>query len=134
MCRASTSPRVASESPRSALTTRRSARKCGRSRHACVVSRRDLRLASGMARRRLWWGWLLCLALACGAARAQSRGNPVEKLASDAAIAYRGGDYQRAAQLLERAYKMQPVSALLYNLAKAYEKLGDEDKAAQLVG
>jgi len=85
-----------------------------------------------MARRRLWWGWLLTVALSCALARADSRPNPVEKLASDAANAYRAGDYGRAAQLLERAYKIQPVSALLYNLAKAYEKLGDEEKAADL--
>jgi outer membrane biosynthesis protein TonB len=89
-----------------------------------------------MARRRLWWGWLLTVALACAArsSHAESRANPVEKLAADAANAYRAGDYGRAAQLLERAYKIQPVSALLYNLAKAYEKLGDDDKAADLYG
>ena len=71
--------------------------------------------------------WLAVLA----DARAE-RANPVEKLASDAAQAYHAGDYQRAAQLLERAYKMQPLPALLYNLAKAYEKLGDDDKAIDL--
>jgi tetratricopeptide (TPR) repeat protein len=58
--------------------------------------------------------------------------NPVEKLAADAASAYRAGEFSRAAQLLERAYRIQPVAALLYNLAKAYEKLGDDDKAADL--
>jgi tetratricopeptide (TPR) repeat protein len=56
----------------------------------------------------------------------------VEKLASDAAIAYRGADYQRAVELLERAYSMRQVGALLYNLAKAYEKLGETDKAIEL--
>ena len=59
---------------------------------------------------------------------AQKRGG-VENLASDAAQAYHRGDYQRAADLLERAYRIQPLSALLYNLGKAYDKLGAEDKA-----
>lgn len=58
--------------------------------------------------------------------------NPVEKLAADAASAYHGGDYQRAVDLLERAYKLQPVSALLYNLAKAYDKLGESQTASDL--
>ncbi len=62
-------------------------------------------------------------------AHAEKR-NPVEKLASDAAQAYHAGEYQRAVELLERAFKMQPVTALLYNLAKAYDRLGDSEKAA----
>lgn len=76
-------------------------------------------------------GIILGVALAWTASAAD-RKNPVEKLASDAAVAYRGGDYVRAVELLERAWKIQPVSALLYNLAKAYEKLGELEKAQDL--
>jgi tetratricopeptide (TPR) repeat protein len=76
---------------------------------------------------------VLVLALVATPVRAE-KGNAVEKMASDAAAAYRAGEYQRAATLLERAYKLQPLSALLYNLAKAYDKLGEEDKAAELYG
>ena len=54
---------------------------------------------------------------------------PVEKLAADGAAAYRAGEYERAAQILEKAYSMMPLNLLLYNLAKTYEKLGDSDKA-----
>lgn len=56
--------------------------------------------------------------------------NPIERLASEAAAAYHSADYARAAELLERAYKLEPVSALLYNLGKVYDKLGQKQKAA----
>jgi tetratricopeptide (TPR) repeat protein len=55
----------------------------------------------------------------------------VEKLAAEAAAAYRAADYQRAVELFERAYSLRQVGELLYNLAKAYEKLGDQDKAIE---
>jgi tetratricopeptide (TPR) repeat protein len=74
---------------------------------------------------------LFALSLCALPARADKK-NPVEKLAADAADAYRSGDYRRATELLERAYKLERVSALLYNLAKAYEKLGDTERAAEL--
>jgi outer membrane biosynthesis protein TonB len=74
---------------------------------------------------------VLVLCLFASFARADKR-NPVEKLANDAAEAYRVGDYRKATELLERAYKIEKVSALLYNLAKAYEKLGEPEKAADL--
>lgn len=63
---------------------------------------------------------------------AAPRANAVEKLADDAVAAYKAGDYQRAVDLLERAYASQPLTALLYNLAKAHDKLGNADKARAL--
>jgi tetratricopeptide (TPR) repeat protein len=81
---------------------------------------------------------VLALAFVFGAStvRAQTADDPqakmVEKLASDAANAYRAADYQRAVELLERAYQIRQVAALLYNLAKAYDKLGEADKAVEL--
>jgi tetratricopeptide (TPR) repeat protein len=53
-------------------------------------------------------------------------------LAADAAAAYRAADYTRAVELLERAYQVRQVAALLYNLAKAYDKLGEQQKAVDL--
>ena len=41
----------------------------------------------------------------------------------------RGADYNRAVELLTRAYEIRQVPALLYNLAKAYDKLGDVEHA-----
>lgn len=55
----------------------------------------------------------------------------VEKLAAEAKTAYRAADYQRAVELFERAYQMRQVGALLYNIARTYEKLGDTDKAIE---
>jgi tetratricopeptide (TPR) repeat protein len=53
----------------------------------------------------------------------------VERLAEEALNAYKGADYKRAVELLQRAYEIRQVAALLYNLGKAYDKLGDLDKA-----
>lgn len=79
----------------------------------------------------IWIGPILlfCLILRGGAARAE-RLSPVERLANEAAAAYHAADYHRAAALLERAYQLDPLTALLYNLGKAYDKLGDKAKAA----
>src|SRR6476660_2677301 len=60
---------------------------------------------------------------------AESAEAQVERLATEAVNAYRGADYNRAVELLNRAYEIRQVPALLYNLAKAYDKLGDVDHA-----
>jgi tetratricopeptide (TPR) repeat protein len=60
---------------------------------------------------------------------AESAEAQVERLASEAVNAYRGADYNRAIELLTRAYEIRQVPALLYNLAKAYDKLGDVEHA-----
>jgi tetratricopeptide (TPR) repeat protein len=61
---------------------------------------------------------------------AESAEAQVERLASEAVSAYRGADYNRAIELLTRAYEIRQVPALLYNLAKAYDKLGDVEHAS----
>jgi tetratricopeptide (TPR) repeat protein len=63
-------------------------------------------------------------------ARTESAEAQVERLAAEAVNAYRGADYNRAVELLTKAYEIRQVPALLYNLAKAYDKLGDVDHAA----
>ena len=68
------------------------------------------------------------VATAAGA-HAESAESQVERLAADAVNAYRGADYNRAIELLTRAYEIRQVPALLYNMAKAYDKLGDVDHA-----
>jgi tetratricopeptide (TPR) repeat protein len=62
-------------------------------------------------------------------AHAESAEAQVERLAAEAVNAYKGADYNRAVELLTRAYEIRQVPALLYNLAKAYDKLGDVDHA-----
>lgn len=77
---------------------------------------------------------VLSLALAVSSARAahaESAEAQVERLASEAVTAYRGADYHRAIELLQRAYDIRQVPALQYNMAKAYDKLGDLDHAAE---
>ena len=61
--------------------------------------------------------------------RAESPEAQVERLAAEAVNAYKGADYKRAVELLQRAYDIRQVPALLYNMAKAYDKLGDIDHA-----
>jgi hypothetical protein len=62
-------------------------------------------------------------------AHAESAEAQVERLAADAVNAYRGADYNRAIELLQRAYEIRQVPALLYNMAKAYDRLGDVEHA-----
>ena len=69
------------------------------------------------------------LAATGGRARAETAEAQVERLAADAVTAYRGADYNRAVDLLKRAYEIRQVPALLYNMGKAYDKLGDVDHA-----
>jgi tetratricopeptide (TPR) repeat protein len=45
------------------------------------------------------------------------------------AEAYRRGDFQQAVTLLQEAYGLDPQPVLLYNLARAYEGLGNIDLA-----
>jgi tetratricopeptide (TPR) repeat protein len=79
---------------------------------------------------RIWLAVVVALALTSPrAARAESAEAQVERLASEATNAYKGADYNRAVELLTRAYEIRQVPALLYNLAKAYDKLGDVDHA-----
>ena len=74
------------------------------------------------------------VALCCGlwpAARAvaETPEAEVERLAAEAVNAYKGADYKRCVELLQKAYEIRQVPALLYNMAKAYDKLGDIDRA-----
>src|SRR5262245_2799000 len=55
----------------------------------------------------------------------------VERLAKEAAIAFKGADYQRAVELLERAYQIRQVANILYNIARSYDKLGEVEKAIE---
>jgi tetratricopeptide (TPR) repeat protein len=64
-----------------------------------------------------------------GPARAETVEQEVQHLADDAVDAYKAGRYQKAVELLTRAYAIRPITALLYNLAKAYDKLNDADNA-----
>jgi tetratricopeptide (TPR) repeat protein len=68
-------------------------------------------------------------AFAPSSAFAESPEAEVERLANEALAAYKGADYKRAVELLEHAYDIRQVPALLYNLAKAYDKLGDIEHA-----
>lgn len=76
----------------------------------------------------------LCLGISMPTARAATE-DPVamrvEKLAADGKTAYRAADYQHAVELFEKAYQLRQVGALLYNIARTYEKLGDTDKAIE---
>ncbi len=48
-----------------------------------------------------------------------------DQLFEQSAEAYNRGEFQRAVELLKEAYRLKPDPVLLYNLARAYEGLGD---------
>lgn len=62
---------------------------------------------------------------------AKERARKVEQLATDGAKAYRAGSYQEAIDLFEKAYALEPVPNLLYNIAKCYEKQEKFEEAVQ---
>jgi iron complex outermembrane receptor protein len=51
------------------------------------------------------------------------------QLFSEGKTAYKQGDLQTAIKDLEAAYELEPAPVLLYNLARAYEGLGELEKA-----
>jgi tetratricopeptide (TPR) repeat protein len=51
------------------------------------------------------------------------------QLFSDGKKAYKQGDMQTAIKDLEAAYELEPAPVLLYNLARAYEGIGELEKA-----
>ena len=53
----------------------------------------------------------------------------VEQFAKEAEAKYRGGDFRGSAELLLKAYEVKPLSKLLYNAARAYDKAGDANEA-----
>lgn len=72
---------------------------------------------------------LFCGLWPAGRATAETPEAQVERLANEAVNAYKGADYKRCIELLRKAYEIRQVAALLYNMAKAYDKLGDIDHA-----
>jgi tetratricopeptide (TPR) repeat protein len=75
---------------------------------------------------------VMVVAATGGRAHAESAEAQVERLAAEAVNAYKVADYNRAVELLTRAYEIRQVPALLYNMAKAYDKLGDIDRACEV--
>lgn len=61
--------------------------------------------------------------------RAESPKARAAELVNGATTAYRNGELQRATALLLQAYELDPQPVLLFNLARAYEGLGDVDAA-----
>lgn len=53
------------------------------------------------------------------------------QLFTDSAERYREGKFDEAAALLERAYSLHQEPVLLYNLGRAYEGMGDYEKAVE---
>ena len=64
-----------------------------------------------------------------GVARAETAEDECQRLSDEAVDAYKATAFQKAVDLLTRAYAIRPLTPLLYNLAKAYDKLADADRA-----
>ncbi len=61
----------------------------------------------------------------------EERARRVEELAAQGARAYRSGDFDEAIASFERAYGIEPVPNLLYNIAKSYERQEKYEKAVE---
>lgn len=59
----------------------------------------------------------------------EERARQVEQLAAQGAQAYRAGNYAEAIELFEKAYALEPVPNLLYNIAKCHEKQEQYEQA-----
>lgn len=71
-----------------------------------------------------------CLALGPRTAGARSKDDvAIEKLAKEAEQLYKAGDYTKSAETLLRALEVKPVPKLLFNVARTYDKGGDEENA-----
>ncbi len=76
----------------------------------------------------------VCLALALCSASARAETDAQRRaleLFDQSEAAYQRGQFDEAARLLREAYAMQKEPVLLYNLARAYEGLGDQASAAK---
>jgi hypothetical protein len=63
------------------------------------------------------------------AAAAASNQAEVERLFAEGASMYKAGKYRPAIEKFEEAYALFPEPNLIYNIARAYEALGDVDQA-----
>jgi tetratricopeptide (TPR) repeat protein len=68
---------------------------------------------------------LVLLSLTIAAAPAMADGSEAQRHFEGAAKAYQEGRYQDAVDLFLKAYQVDPQPELLYNVAQAYERLGD---------
>ncbi len=76
----------------------------------------------------VWCRDVFALVLSMMIAAPQS-GAGARQLVDDAQRAYAKGNYAEAAQLLEQATKVDPSGRILFNLARAYEKANEVEKA-----
>ena len=92
------------------------------------------------------WGLLIACMLAASTAQADEpplgdtkTAQPItdaqraeaERLVIEGTAAYQDGDYARAATILERAHATVPSPRLLFNIARAWEKAGDRERAIE---
>ncbi len=80
-------------------------------------------------------GVFLVLTAAASASARGPGGTAAEQRATQlfelSAEAYRGGRFKEAIDLLKEAYRLAPDAILVYNLARAYEGLGDRPNAVE---
>ena len=74
---------------------------------------------------------LCCAALALALAAPAAAQDDARQLFTQGQAAYETGDYDTAVRLWLRAYELDPRPLLQYNLAQAYERLGQLDAAVR---
>ena len=82
----------------------------------------------------VWLALLLSVVLALCLpfrASAETRPSKAADLAAQAKATFDRGEFREAADLLKQAYALEPTSALLYNLGRAYQQAGDKADAIE---
>jgi tetratricopeptide (TPR) repeat protein len=78
--------------------------------------------------------WVATVLALAGASRAASPPKPAAAAAAlieKGAALYESGEYAKAAASLRAAYELVPEARLLFNIARAYEKGGDNEQALE---
>lgn len=77
---------------------------------------------------------MLLIACIPAGVSAQDESERARVLFEQSAAAYQDGRFEAAAGMLEEAYRLDPVPLLLYNLARARESNGEDERAAEAYG
>ncbi|MBI5546057.1 MAG: hypothetical protein HY901_19370 [Deltaproteobacteria bacterium] len=60
---------------------------------------------------------------------AEEEDRKIEKLVREAQKAYDAGDCKKSAETLQKAFELKAVSKLLFNIARSFEKCGEDEQA-----
>lgn len=81
----------------------------------------------------VWLCAVLLASVASPVSAQEDRHTRAVRLFEESETAFAEHRYEAAAALLREAHALEPEPVLLYNLARAYEELGDDDRALEAI-